>query len=221
MSEYTKNPIFKQFVHLCSQHDPNSLEQINQLLPQVLEMVDPDQTIKLLVVYDQSLLHFLTAIKDVEYELLFKRVEKKINCDILDIYGRTPLYLACINCNNKAARVLLNHGANVNSIKQLTYFKRSSTPLRVLTRNCGYHDNPEFFQLLIDYGASINYKDELDENALHSVCHRNDLPIIKFLIENGGDSKAKNSNGETPIDKITDPMVKNDVVSFIEKLNLR
>ena len=47
------------------------------------------------------------------------------------------------------------------------------------------------------------------------------IGCAKSLIENGADYKAKNKNGQTPIDTITDPSIKKDLTEFIDLINCR
>ena len=58
----------------------------------------------------------------------------------------------------------------------------------------------EVAELLIDKGASVNFKGIGDSTALHAAAFLGRLEVVKLLIENGADPAAKNNNSETPID---------------------
>ena len=61
-----------------------------------------------------TLLHSLAQIDETKN---LKCVLEKIrNIDPCDSLGRTPLHLACLNSNFKTAKILIEHGANVNAI---------------------------------------------------------------------------------------------------------
>jgi len=66
------------------------------------------------------------------------------------IFQYTPLYIACISGSSKAARLLLEKGANVNAVDMV------GCPILF----CDRINKPEIIELLLDYGASLDYEDK-------------------------------------------------------------
>ena len=61
-------------------------------------------------------------------------------------------------------------------------------------------DQYEIAELLIQKGASVNFKGGDGGTALHAAAFLGRLEVAKLLIENRANIGAKNNNFETPID---------------------
>ena len=91
-----------------------------------------------------SLLHVLADLKDSKY---VKWVIDKIrNVDQYDSFGQTPLHRACAASNLKVAKLLLQHGANVNAVR-----RNGDTPLMVLLGH--QKQDSSFIKMLLDFNA--------------------------------------------------------------------
>lgn len=66
------------------------------------------------------------------------------------IFQYTPLYIACISGKSNAARLLLEKGANVNAVDMI------GCPILF----CDRINKPEIIELLLEYGASLDYEDK-------------------------------------------------------------
>lgn len=91
-----------------------------------------------------TLLHVLADLKDSKY---VKWVIDKIrNVDQYDSFGQTPLHRACAASNLKVAKLLLQHGANVNAVR-----RNGDTPLMVLLGH--QKQDSSFIKMLLDFNA--------------------------------------------------------------------
>lgn len=97
----------------------------------------------------ESLLHIFAATPHLDYQLLFLG-QKKIDVDVLNRIGGSPLHEACIYGNTKAVKLLLEHGANVNLCDLF-----DQTPLVLLCNSDQV--NLDILNMLISAGANINY----------------------------------------------------------------
>lgn len=128
----------------------NLVDEINKLLPSLVKEIPPDQLI------DSpfgclSLLHILVKSPDIDYQILFSPSKEPIDCNIIGYDKETPLHHACYYGNEKAAKLLLDHGAQVNPLNpdvispvvKLTIFAMTDSKVKIL-------------KLLIEHGANLN-----------------------------------------------------------------
>ena len=101
----------------------------------------------------------------------------------------TPLPLACSSADLEISRLLVQHGADVNSRN-----RNYRTPLMFVTENL------DIARLLIDNGADINSVNDEGQTALHVGARHNRLQIMKFLLESGADFNICDNDGQTPLD---------------------
>ena len=107
--------------------------------------------------------------------------------------GFPPLGLACFFGHFEAAKLLLEHGADVNQQAQNAQ-KVAAIHAAVAVRSF------EITRLLIEHGADVNAKQEQDITALHEAAHNGSLEILRLLLENGADKNAKDANGKSALD---------------------
>jgi ankyrin repeat protein len=100
-----------------------------------------------------------------------------------DVNIGDPLGGAAKNANEKLVRLLLERGADPNSLG-----------------NAVRGHNVEIVKLLLDHGADINRKvDENRRTPLHIAVKSGVEEIVVLLIKNGADVNAKKSQGMTPL----------------------
>ena len=122
----------------------------------------------------------------------------------------TALIVACANGHTRAAKILIENGANVNVADDI-----GETALMVASAN----DDLETIKLLIQHGADVNAKDEDGETALMVASQNGHLATVNFLIEKGADVNAKDSDGWTALDKCERHIkVKEYLSSLIDEL---
>ena len=125
--------------------------------------------------------------------------------DYFDYYkDMTPLLYATQFRNPKAVKLLIDHGANVNTIHNGKFIS-SATPLMFTIYTDRMHVETIVDQL-IDAGANVNVADNDGNTALHYSIdynhnHHIHLNVINALIKAGANLNAKNKDGETPLIK--------------------
>lgn len=112
----------------------------------------------------------------------------------------TPLYSAVDKDHLEIAKLLIASGADVNSEAQY-----GKTPLGLAIKL----NNTAMAELLIAKGADVN-KGEL----LHIAASRGNAEIVELLIAHGADIKAKNRQGDTPVE-LADKKGHHDVAGLL------
>jgi len=165
-------------------------------------------------------LHYASScgFKDIALYLL----EKRVSADIRSLYGVTPFLMTS---DMEMAELFLDRGADINAVdydgnNALHRFVSSGnkdfvayllgtdipvdnkndmgqTPLQIAI----YSNCPDIAKLLIDKGASLDFRDDYGSTALHVV---SDVELAKLLIEKGVNVKAVNEYGETPLHCVYD-----------------
>jgi len=127
--------------------------------------------------------------------LLLSRGE---NDSCRDSDGETPLFWAAATGQAEVAQLLIQHGTDVNATNL-----SGINPLLIATRDTG---NPDIVGVLLKTGARVNDRDSSGENALHKLawygCPPGGVETARLLFAAGGDIRAKNENGQTPLDVI-------------------
>jgi ankyrin repeat protein len=116
--------------------------------------------------------------------------EQTINLDDTNDRGQTPLIEAIQVQNIEVVKLLLHHGADVNSSNEY-----SVTPL-IVASGLGYG---ELVKVLIQHGAHLNLGSETDETALHFACGWGKINTVKILIDHRIDLDHKNIHGNTAL----------------------
>ncbi|KAN0134304.1 Ankyrin repeat-containing domain protein [Lactarius tabidus] len=117
-----------------------------------------------------------------------------------------------------AVRWLLEHGAKVNFRRQTDSPSRASFPDGVAFLSnfdgivnaamdqagsplhlASLHDHFNVMQLLIQRGADITLRDNLNSTPLHLAALRGGTDSVKLLIEHGADVNAQNKENSTPL----------------------
>jgi ankyrin repeat protein len=171
--------------------------------------------------YGNSLLH-VAALRNLPVILSDLLRVGKLDINITNMEGQTPLNYAMHNNSIYSIKFLLEAGANIHDKNNQGY--------------CSFHkavqiNNPEIIKIFINKdpnivnekdqsnqtplhyavksnivgnvnillanGASQN-KDSQSNTPLHLAVKNNNLPTIKLLLENGADFTIKNNQGETP-----------------------
>ena len=102
----------------------------------------------------------------------------------------TPLHLASKHGHVKAARMLLEHGADVTAQN-----KDGETPLHLASQK----GQVEVARMLIERGADVTAQNKDGETPLHLASRKGQVEVARMLIERGADVTAQNKDGETPL----------------------
>jgi len=140
-----------------------------------------------------------------------------------DRYGNTPLAAAAFRCQTEAARLLIDHGAdlhptgeNVHLPLDLAAMRNCEETLKLLLEKGanpnGTHENRgspiisaaiqgrmNIVQALLDRGADVSCRDEFGWTPLSGAAHAGDPAIVALLLDKGADPHASNELGWTPL----------------------
>ena len=108
--------------------------------------------------------------------------------------GLSPLHGASIYGHVDSARILIDHGANVNA-REDDYW----TPLHYA---CIW-GHVTVAQLLLEHKAISNTRNDDNNTPLHMASEQGHLEIARLLLDHGADVAAQGSGGLTPYQKAT------------------
>lgn len=89
------------------------------------------------------------------------------------------------------ARWLVEQGADVNAAAQNA---NNVAPVHAAAAVCDHGT----MRLLLERGADVHARQQLDYTALHGAASRGDIEMAKLLLAHGADRDAKGSDGMTP-----------------------
>ena len=152
ITPYSKD-IVEQFATLLKYGGQKQINQLNILIPHLIQEIAPDRRLDIFMyARDTTLLHFLARYHFVHYYYLFR--QDKVDCNIFDAMGNSPLHYACETVNTRVIKVLLENGANPN-----LFNRDGASPLVVV---CGsvIGNKLQAIEILIKHGAdsSLEYK---------------------------------------------------------------
>ena len=124
---------------------------------------------------------------------ILKWLQEDVNTDLCqsNFGGKHPLHEAAQNSHLDCVRYLLDHGANVDCIKQADW-----TPLMLACTKT----NLEVVQVLVDHGAQLDLKNKDGWTCFHVAIREGDPEIIEYLLHK--DKELVNTvskNGRTPL----------------------
>jgi len=105
--------------------------------------------------------------------------------------GLSPLYAASLSGQVDSARVLLDHGADVNA-KATGY--SDLTPFHCAV----YQGHLDLTQFFLEQGANLNVRDSTQETPLYSALDRGHPEIARVLLDHGADPNVKRQGDSTP-----------------------
>lgn len=106
--------------------------------------------------------------------------------------GLTAFHSACMGRGFASARLLLDHGANV----QATAAKL--TPLHWITSSA-HDDSPQLTDLLLDRGADINAKGTCGSSPLAIAVMNDHINLAEHFLNRGADINAQDDGGDPPL----------------------
>ena len=118
-----------------------------------------------------------------------------------DNVGRTCIHLAAFKNNINIIRLLVSKGMDVNIQTSIS----GHTPLHMVCMVSPSNNKVETARVLLELGADINAQDGMGNTPLHQACRDRMNPgLIRFLIANGANVRALNSQAHTPFDIATE-----------------
>jgi ankyrin repeat protein len=106
--------------------------------------------------------------------------------------GWTALHLAAFMGQVDAARVLLDHGADIEAVS------RNSTANRPLHAALAGKAVPELIELLLERGADVNGTGEAAITPLHLAAARGNMPFTRRLLAMKANPAARMADGKLP-----------------------
>lgn len=112
--------------------------------------------------------------------------------------GFTALHLAVFGRQAEAARVLLEHGADVETL--------STGPIAQVRPlgTAAFVRSAQLARVLLDAGADPNGRAGDGSTPLHTAAANGDLRLVDLLLERGADPALANDDGRLPRDLTTD-----------------
>lgn len=126
----------------------------------------------------------------------------------------TPLHCACEKQELEIITALLEIGANPNAVDLYGH-----TPLHdvIPSSDAKLQKSIAIMKVLFQYGAKIIPSGTL-QTPLHLVTGTfANLEIVSLLISHGDDIYAKNNDGRTPLDNVSDPELKHQMIQLYIK----
>ncbi len=106
--------------------------------------------------------------------------------------GWTPLHLAAFMGHPEVARILLDHGADIEAVATNGIANR---PLHAALAG---KESPEVLDLLLAKGADVNARAEADVTPLHLAAARGNLAYTRRLLDLAADPAARMTDGKRP-----------------------
>lgn len=142
--------------------------------------------------HGQGCLHILAAEEAMNVALIEELVDIGANIDILDNEKRSPLLVACLHKNTKAAQTLIRCGAATNILGK----NRHVSPLSAA---CSTENFP-LVVALVENKAELSFTDRDGNTCVHIAAETGNVRIVRYLIESGAPIDSTNRGGLTPAD---------------------
>ena len=120
----------------------------------------------------------------------------------------TPLHVAALMDDVAAARLLLDHGAAIDSADR----GPRMTPLHVAAS----YGKPEVAAFLLDRGASIEVKDLSGRTPLVLAAQMGQTTLVELLLGRGADPRAEDKDEAPPLDIGGPPRLARDGAALLE-----
>lgn len=128
---------------------------------------------------DETPLHYLAVENQLEAVQILVKSGADVNT--LNHCGATPLADAASLGHAKLVKYLLSHGAKlaVDGQDEPTIIRAASS------------GSLETVQLLLDAGADVNLRGDLEETALHIAAEKDNLELVRLLVRSGADLNSR------------------------------
>jgi len=118
----------------------------------------------------------LGMIETVQSFIKLSRTDPTIDLDLVDLDRHSALHLAVQGAHTQILQLLVDAGANVNTLDRL-----ERTPLHW----CALDQNYSAAECLLDEGADVELKDHYEETALHIALSNPNSALTVLLLEHG------------------------------------
>ena len=159
-------------------------------------------------------------------------VEKGIDVNKQDKYGRTALMYYAMGGNIEAVKYLVEHGADINICCGGESFCESElcgNALNLVAQKITYTGDfdtkyGETLKYLVDAGIDLNQQDGYGDTVLYSACLHSTTKLVKYLIDKGADVNKQDNEGRNPLGRIysnTDPQIVKDLLEAGSNVNMQ
>jgi ankyrin repeat protein len=121
---------------------------------------------------------------------LIKKHPEQLNPSGFTGYVLAPLPAALSNRHFRVAKLLWEHGANLEIRDQDEW-----TPLY----EAGHSGNVDVMRWLLNHGAKVNTRTDERRTTLHQAAHALDLAVVQVLLEHKPDINLQDRHGNTPL----------------------
>lgn len=126
--------------------------------------------------------------------------DKDTNINEKNEAGYSALHLAIITKNTDAAGILLGRGCEINTVNIF-----GETPVMACCREDSMFD---IFNIMVERGALLNYKNSAGINALHVAASFERSEYVGLLIMKGANKNQADCTNKMPIDYTNSPLIK-------------
>jgi ankyrin repeat protein/beta-lactamase regulating signal transducer with metallopeptidase domain len=136
------------------------------------------------------------AARAGDQEKVKEFLDQRININVKDNDGRTPLHCASIEGRMELVRFLISKGADVDAKEDQGSFPQYMTPLH----RAALRGHREVAAILIANGAYVNAENRRGGTPLHLAALQGHKAVVQLLLNSGADANAKDKEEQTPVD---------------------
>jgi len=137
-----------------------------------------------------------SAIQNGNVEKVKELIQNKSNVNF-QYNGRNALHTACNKGNPEIAKLILDAGAEVNSISEND---AGRTALQMVAGRMDPSNVPELIELLLQNGADPDLAKNIDQYPVFETINRGHVEALKLLLQHGASRDIKNSMGQGPLE---------------------
>ena len=160
--------------------------------------------------------HLNSAIQSRNVEQVKENIKSKSNVNF-QYNGRNALHTACNVGSLEIAKLLIDAGAEVNSISEEGVGR---TALQMVTGRFDPANVPELVELLLQSGADPELARNIDQLPVFEAIDQGHVEALKSLLAHGASSDIRNSAGQNPLE-YTDYLLTRGVSDEGTKLKLQ
>lgn len=142
--------------------------------------------------------HLNSAIQSRNVEQVKENIKSKSNVNF-QYNGRNALHTACNVGSLEIAKLLIEAGAEVNSISEEGIGR---TALQMVAGRFDPEDVPELVELLLQSGADPELARNIDQLPVFEAIEQGHVEALKSLLEHGASMDIRNSSGQGPVEYV-------------------
>ena len=137
------------------------------------------------------------AIRDGKVKKVRALMQKGVNLDCKNNYGKTPLHYAVaalgVYKKETIVELLLQNGAKIEEKNS-----NGQTPLEIAVLN----EQTLVAKIILKHGADVNVKRKLGHSLLHTAISFGNVSLVEILLEYGAEVDSPTENGLTPLMRV-------------------